>query len=78
MVGKRRDHTSSKREGNVAVWKQEKCFLFVVEQGEGCSFLLPMLTLSPQHLSTIYQFMRLGWVLLYSLYSEDSRRWKLH
>lgn len=35
-MGKRRDQTGSKRKGNVSLWKQEKCFLFVVEQGEGC------------------------------------------
>lgn len=37
VVGKRRHQTGSKREGNVSVWKQEKCSLFVTEQGEGCS-----------------------------------------
>lgn len=49
VVRKKRDQTDSKREGIVPVWKQEKCFVFVAEQGEGCSFLLTiLLLLAPQ------------------------------
>lgn len=46
-VGKRKDQTGSEREGNVPVWKQEECSLFMAEQGEGCSFLLTVFTASP-------------------------------
>lgn len=83
-MGKNSDCISSKEEGNMPPWKQERCF-FMAEQRKGCCDLTTTLTaspnteasvpFSPQHFSNIHQFTRINWVFPCSV--QSSRRWKL-